>query len=91
MSDLISRAEVIEWYCKSQCESKFCGIPCHEVEELIGFSTAELARSKRRGKNISASSFMCSVCGFGDFGGFHGYEPKFCPNCGTRMRGADDE
>lgn len=36
--------------------------------------------------NKSASGFLCSACGFGDFGGFHGYTPNFCPNCGADMR-----
>lgn len=40
MNDLISRAEVIEWYCKSECESKYCGIPCREVEEMQGLPPA---------------------------------------------------
>lgn len=41
------------------------------------------------GENISKGGFLCSVCKFGDFNGFHGYEPNFCPNCGADMRGGD--
>ena len=37
-------------------------------------------------KNISKTGFLCSECGFGDFDGFHGYEPKYCPNCGLERR-----
>lgn len=40
---------------------------------------------RKQGKNISEDGFLCSVCTFGDFGGFHGYEPNFCPNCGAEM------
>lgn len=47
----------------------------------------ELGEKPRRGKNISQDGFLCSECKFGDFGGFHGYEPNFCPNCGADMRG----
>jgi len=36
-------------------------------------------------KNISKEGFLCSACSFGDFGGFHGYEPKYCPNCGAKI------
>ena len=36
--------------------------------------------------NESENGFLCSVCKFGDFGGFHGYEPNFCPNCDARVR-----
>ena len=39
-----------------------------------------------RGTNESASGFLCSVCSFGDFGGFHGYRPNFCPNCGAQVK-----
>ena len=39
-----------------------------------------------RGRNVSDSGFMCSVCTFGDFGGFHGYKPHYCPNCGAEMK-----
>lgn len=46
-----------------------------------------------QGENISENGFLCSVCTFGDFGGFHGYEPNFCPNCGAKMdeRREDDK
>ena len=43
------------------------------------------ALERQHGKNISEDGFLCSVCTFGDFGGFHGYEPNFCPNCGAEM------
>ena len=47
----------------------------------------------KHGKNISDSGFLCNICSFGDFGGFHGYEPNYCPNCGARLdeRREDDE
>ena len=41
MNDLISRAGVIDWYCKWECNSKYCGIPCREVEEMQGLPSAE--------------------------------------------------
>lgn len=41
----------------------------------------------RHGRNISNSGFLCSECHFGDFGGFHGYNPNYCPNCGAKMDG----
>lgn len=39
-----------------------------------------------RAMNKSEDGFLCSACSFGDFGGFHGYKPNFCPNCGADMR-----
>lgn len=45
----------------------------------------------KRGKNISEDGFLCSVCTFGDFGGFHGYEPNYCPNCGAKMDEREEE
>ncbi len=47
-------------------------------------STRE-AESVRHGKNISEKGFLCSECSFGDFGGFRGYEPNYCPSCGAKM------
>ena len=38
-----------------------------------------------RAINKSEDGFFCSACSFGDFGGFHGYKPKYCPNCGAVM------
>ena len=34
-------------------------------------------------ENASDNGFLCSVCNFGDFDGFHGYEPRYCPECGA--------
>lgn len=48
------------------------------------YQLADVAEVKH-GKNISDSGFLCNICSFGDFGGFHGYEPNYCPNCGARM------
>lgn len=44
-----------------------------------------------RATNISNNGFLCSACSFGDFGGFHGYKPNFCPNCGADMRQEKEE
>ena len=44
------------------------------------------AEPVKHGENISENGFLCSVCSFGDFGGFHGYEPNYCPNCGAKMK-----
>lgn len=75
--------DVDEWChdCKEYDTEKHC---CPRFNRVIRTTLNE-----RRGKNISAIGFMCSVCGFGDFGGFHGYAPKFCPNCGAKMEGEE--
>lgn len=39
----------------------------------------------RHGWNASKSGFLCSACSFGDFNGFHGFQPRYCPNCGALM------
>lgn len=58
------------------------------AEEALDVAIEALERP--HGENISEDGFLCSVCTFGDFGGFHGYEPNFCPNCGADMRGYND-
>lgn len=49
-------------------------LPAADVREVV------------RAANKSEDGFLCSACLFGDFGGFHGYKPNFCPNCGADMR-----
>ena len=58
---------------------------CDECVEALYMGIEAIEQAPKRGRNASKKGFLCSVCWFGDFGGFHGYEPKFCPNCGARM------
>lgn len=63
---------------------------------MPNFSTAEEIADRPQGewKSVKASIYPygydveCSVCGF-RMGSSFGY--KYCPNCGARMKGADDE
>ena len=63
---------------------------------MPNFATAvEIAdRPQGEWKSVKASIYPygydveCSVCGF-RMGSSFGY--KYCPNCGARMKGADDE
>ena len=57
---------------------------CWGIVELKQLPAADV-KPVVRGRNVSDSGFMCSVCTFGDFGGFHGYKPHYCPNCGAKM------
>lgn len=52
---------------------------------LAEIDDAPTVDAERHGKNISETGVLCSECSFGDFGGFHGYEPNYCPNCGAIM------
>lgn len=52
-----------------------------------GVWCSEFYLDRADGENICDVGFLCSVCSFGDFDGFHGYRPKYCPNCGAKMRG----
>ena len=58
-----------------------------ECIDKIANKVAQIVKVKKSYmKNISETGFLCSECGFGDFDGFHGYEPKYCPNCGLERR-----
>lgn len=46
------------------------------------YSCSECPASKPDYIKRGETDFLCPVCKFGDFGGFHGYKPNFCPNCG---------
>ena len=64
-------------------------------------NVADFIESKPKGKwivNISDYKSVCSVCGANETGFIYGTEmwyglgkSKFCPSCGVRMKGADDE
>ncbi len=41
----------------------------------------------KRGRTIHYETYTCSVCGKPN--GRH--RPRFCPNCGAKMKGADNE
>ena len=43
------------------------------------------SRAERTCENESDSGLLCRTCGFGDFDGFHGYRPNYCPNCGAKV------
>ena len=45
MKDLIERQAAIDAICNSECESKFCGIPCPEVAALECLPPAEFAKN----------------------------------------------
>ena len=58
---------------------------CKQAERLINEQPTADVVEVVYGKNISKSGFLCSICGFGDFDGFHGYKPNYCPNCGAEI------
>ena len=45
MKDLIDRRKAIGAICNSECEMKFCGMPCPEVAALECFPPAEFAKN----------------------------------------------
>ena len=63
-----------------QCENEDCEVNPH-AETIEAWNT----RAERTCENKSDTGFLCSACSFGDFGGFHGYTPNYCPNCGARV------
>ena len=79
MAEYIERQAIMDVLLYEQygylCEDAIKRIPAADVAPV------------RHGRNESGGWFLCSVCNFGDFGGFHGYVPNFCPNCGARMDG----
>lgn len=81
--------------------AKIKGVTHWRIAEALHLNEAVLSRKLRRElppedvekirKIIDSLSlndstgFLCPYCTFGDFGGFHGYKPNYCPNCGKRM------
>lgn len=78
MSDYIEREAAIEAAKKSHFY--------FDLKPIIKSISAADVRPVVRATNKSKSGFLCSACSFGDFGGFNGYKPNFCPNCGADLR-----
>lgn len=88
--------DIVSWY-GVYCKKQFCGYVSGQSTEaeaiaawntrVNGSETEETSDNAplRTCENDSDSGFLCSACGFGDFDGFHGYKPHFCPNCGAKV------
>ena len=81
-----------EWIRKQEIKKRLKELPSAETDlseysDKLWKNAYERgkAEAERTGRNISQTGFLCSECSFGDFDGFHGYKPKYCPNCGARM------
>lgn len=86
--DLISRQAVIDWYCKWECNSKYCGIPCREVEEMQGLPSAEPQKGEWIETKIwGGRNYSCSCCRFEFNVDTVMLQPTwhYCPNCGAKM------
>ena len=89
MDDLISRQAAIDAFWEIEVEVRPSAIDA--VLKMLN----NLPSAERRGKWIYSEeamfgnpygSYKCSAC---DNGMLH--KTNFCPNCGARMKGADDE
>lgn len=89
MSDLISRADAIEEISRSSMYAWSLEQDTVAHNWALRIIQSLPSADRPHGKNISENGFLCSVCSFGDFGGFHGYEPNYCPNCGAYMGGKE--
>ena len=89
---LIDLDEFLRQNCVDRMDGKSCEECKHHVLEVSCERMMEQPTIDpvKHGKNIGEGDFVCSECGFKDF--YHGYEPKYCPNCGARMaEGGDAE
>ena len=99
MSDSISRQAAIRWV-KTECNPY--GKPTLDfesgkkvIEHLEQMPSADRPQGEWIGYEIPSE---CSVCGhhwdeyvFGQELWHDGSVPNYCPNCGAKMKGADDD
>ena len=88
MAEYIEREAFIA-YIRKEAEGLHTKLPMDLAIEAVANEAKEFPAADvvpmRHGRNISNSGFLCSECHFGDFGGFHGYNPNYCPNCGAKL------
>lgn len=80
MSDLIRRSDVIEITAETgalETQIRVKALPTIEPKR------GEWIYQFRDSEN---EEYKCSECGYPQ-----GFESNFCPNCGAKMKGADDE
>ena len=82
MSDLISRQVAVNELIAMREHLSGMSIIGMEAYNMAIECLQEPERPKWHNK--SETGFICSVCSFGDFDGFHGYKPNYCPNCGAK-------
>ena len=96
MSDSIYREDAIRTVCECECYSgdNPCeeGKGCYAVNELRKLSSADRPQGEwidsqgRPMRLYESYSANCSACGE-----WSEYLTEYCPHCGARMKGADDE
>ena len=97
MEDLIKRSDAIKALRKLGHEvvviDKVCSLGV--ATEFIDAIRAIPSADRPQGRNLSEeypSLFECSMCGASCYDTYPwDCDIKFCPNCGARMKGADDE
>ncbi len=76
--------------CKNCGTSGRCIIPCVDYDMIVQFPTID-AEPVRHGRWIAQDNtytrYMCSECESKN----HGGHEKYCPNCGAKMDGENDE
>ena len=92
MSDLINRQDAIRTVCECECYSAPCdeGKECYAVGKLRQLPSADRPQGEWEIYMVSpfdGEDCRCSECGQTGCAPYWDY----CPNCGCRMKGADDE
>ena len=87
MSDYIKRSDVINllWYFQDECCSAVIG----DFEKLPSANRPQGEWKRMKFTDCGSPVHKCSICGHYINGDVE--VRNFCPNCGARMKGADDE
>ena len=83
MSDLIKREDAMAIAFKSPF---FSNALMEEFKTIPTIDAVEVVRGEWIDKPTKGVRYICSRCR-----GRFDYQWKYCPNCGARMKGADDD
>lgn len=90
MAEYIEREEYCEKHCR--CSNEYCDKESCPIWKALAADVVPVKHGQwiDNGANGYKWAFVCSLCGYVDGHPFDNRH-NFCPNCGARMNGGDND